>query len=152
MLILCPWYLWGCQVRPHWVLVVLVFDLKPPRGLLLKVEKLNPSPLSAKMCSKSKIGTPREAKEMPLPVNGSNECIDLEPYLRWDLFSECTWSLNAGTNCAFSALITPRTLLVVKGKEFSFTYNSESRFSDLNKVAIIKHLHKHRQIFELSGF
>lgn len=89
---------------------------------------------------------------MPLAVNDPNECIDLEPYLRRDLFSECIWSLNAGTNCAFSALITPRTLLVVKGKESSFTYNSESCFSGRNKVAIIKHLHKHRQIFELSGF
>lgn len=118
----------------------------------MKAEKLNPSSLSAKTSSKSEIRTPREAKEVPLPVKGPNECIDLEPYLRRDLFSGCIWSLNAGTNCAFSALITPRTLLVVKGKESLFTYNSESCFSGQNKVAIRKPLHKHRRIFELSGF
>lgn len=78
-------------------------------------------------------------------VNSPEECADLKPSLRRDLFSELAWNLNTGTHYFFAGLLTPRVFAPFK-RQSCFTYNSEPRFTGQKEVEIIKPQHKHGQI------
>lgn len=73
---------------------------------------------------KSKAETPRGAREMSPRVNSPKERTDLKPYLCQDLFRELIWNLNTGTNYFLTGLVTPRALLLLKGRAALLTIQS----------------------------